>query len=173
MALGEMGTSRFLAALAEDADKLFVEIKGGEFQIDEFRHAQTARESTSMMAIALGFWFGEVDARLQLVHFGGGKHFGQMLTDGGRSEKFRGVVVDIPVELQGSIEGAHAAQYARLRRRTYADIVQRCGKCFEIFQLHVGHAHLSVFRNDNSFWRSCKYPSIVFGEWLRSNFRYR
>ena len=156
---GRDGHEPFLAALAEDADELFVEIKIGEFQIDEFRHAQTAREKHfDDGEIALGFGFGEVDARLQLVHFGGGKHFGQMLADAGRSEKFRGVVVDIPVELQESIEGAHAAQYARLRRRTYADIVQRCGKCFEVFQLHVGHAHLLCFQKRQQFLEIVQIP---------------
>ena len=85
-------------------------------------------------AVALAFGTREVDAGNELIDLFGREHFGQMFAQPRRFEQFRGVVVDVAVELKPAVERAHAAQDAGLRGGADAQFVERGSEVLQVFQ---------------------------------------
>ncbi len=140
-ALGD-GHESFLRALSEDAQIAVVEEQVRHFQRHQFAHAQAARKQhLDDGTVALSFPFRQVDARFNLVHFGGGEHFGQVFAQVGRFEQFRGVVGNVVLELQEAVERADAAENPRLRTRSDAQFVERGSEVLQVLQLHVERLH--------------------------------
>ena len=113
--LGRDGDQPFLRTLAEDPDVLFVEVEVAELQVDQFTDAQPAREQhLDDGSVALTFPLAQVDAVFQGIHLLCRQHLGQVCSQDGRLQQFRGVVVTIAVQLQETVERAYTTEDAAL-----------------------------------------------------------
>ena len=127
------GNEAFLATFTKDTQIALFEIEVRKMQVDQFTDAQPTREEHLHDGfVALPFGFRQVDARLNTVHLIGREHLGQMLADGWRLQQLRGIAVDVAVGKQETIEGAHSAEDARLRRGPYAALVQCCREVLQV-----------------------------------------
>ena len=60
-----------------------------------------------------------------------------MLGQDGRLEELRGIHLEKAVEREVAVEGPHTEEDARLRPRPDVEFVERGGKLFEVFELHL------------------------------------
>mgnify|MGYP004419322037 CR=1 FL=1 len=138
------GHEPFLVALAYDAQKLLAFEHVVKLKVDEFGHAQSAREEHfDDGPVALALPFGEVDGSLHAVDFFGRKHLGQVFAYAGCFEQFGRVVPQYAVDDEILEERPHSTKYSCLRRRSDAELVYYGSEVLKMFEFHV--LHLQVF----------------------------
>ena len=131
------GHQPFLRAFAHHPDKLLVDIQVRQLQVHQLADAQpTGEEHLDDGAVTVALPFREVYRVLQPVHLFRRQHLGQVVAYLRRLQQLCGVVVAVAVYLEVAEEGAHAAEYAALRPRSDADVVESCGKRLEVLELH-------------------------------------
>lgn len=147
------GHQTLFCPLAEHTHKLLVDKKTGQAQVDQLAHSQSAGiQHLDDGSVAVAFGLGQVDGLLQPVNLFGCEHRGEVFARLRPFQELGGVVVAVAVEYKVAEEAAHAAQYAALRRRADADVVQACRKLLQVLQPNVEHAATSAGCEDEQFF---------------------
>ena len=130
--------SRLLAALALDADELFVEVEVAQPQVAQLADAQAAAvEGLDDGAVALSFGLVHVHGVDDAVNFLHRQHFGQVEADFRAFQQLGGVGLQIIRQDQEVVERLHAGQDARLRAGVDADVVQARAEALQVVQADV------------------------------------
>ena len=134
----------YLITYLEDLDSLAicpgaVYHDEGPLRIDGRTDPLARCEYDHQLMLELAERWGMADDRklLEAVHLLGRQHLGQPVVNLRRLKQLRWVVGDVAVGEQEAVERPHAAQYAALRARAYADVVQRGGKGLQVLQSGV------------------------------------
>lgn len=131
------GHEPLLGAFALDLDEFLFEKEVAEFQIDEFRHPQSATEEgldDGFVAMSLGL--AEVDDGLDGIDFIDSQHIRQHLGFLGKLEQFGGIGLQYITEHQKVVEAAHPRKDARKRDGLNAYIEHEGGEVVEVFELN-------------------------------------
>ena len=140
------GNEPFLPALAKHTDELLFLKDVAQLQVDQFRNTQATREEhLDDSLVALPLPFRQVDGTLQHIHLLHRQIFGQMFPYLRIRQEFGGIILQVIIQHQVTIEGTNSTQHTSLRTSTHPFVVQGCRKLLQVLQLHIQQRHLLGF----------------------------
>ena len=139
------GYDALFVALAGDTNEAFVEKQIREFEIAHLAHTQaTTIKHLNEGMVALTFGLGLVDGIEDSFHLFERKHGRQMLWNARTLQEFCRVLCNVAIELEKTIERAHATEHSRHRTRSDTQGKEMLGVFVEQRQGHDKHRHIDL-----------------------------